>query len=413
LRGQSPQAREEPAKTDEFVILAHSLAAIRGTLKVSKKSRLAIADPSLWHPTCLLRPQGTSFWKVALLKMFGLQDSSHRLDFTPIVQPSPHTRTRPAQPVLHDSQKLFAGIVRSAVAVAREAEAEAVIIVSDVSIDWDVVRKLCPPLKIIFASINAALLAEARQIGISAIEIEIADTTVHEQLSQAVLDSVADELVSQGSAVVALYSAIERDTIDTVSVFQLNERLGRLTARDLKRLETKLPLETLKVVVDLAVEIGQEGREGKPTGTMFVVGDHRKVLEQSKPAGWDAAKGYTRKERSLFDPRVREIIKEVSQMDGAFIVASDGTIESASRIIDTAPVELSLSHGLGSRHFAAAAITKNTRAIAVVVSQSSGTVRIFQDGQIVLRIEPFRRPMTWRETASAEAAETHLEDFED
>lgn len=337
--------------------------------------------------------------------MFDLQDSSHRLDFTTFANTSLHARTRPAQPVLHDSQKLFPGIVRSAVALAKEADAEAVIIVSDVGIDWEVVQKLCAPLKIIFASIKTQLLAEARENGISAIEIEIPDTTVHERLSQAVLDSVADELVSQGSAVVALYSAIERDTIDTVSVFRMNERLGRLTARDLKRLETNLPLETLKVVVDLAVEIGQEGREGMPVGTMFVVGDHRKVLEQSQPAGWDAAKGYPRKERSLFDPRVREIVKEVSQMDGAFIVASDGTIESASRIIDTAPVEVSLSHGLGSRHFAAAAITRNTKAIAVVVSQSSGTVRIFQDGQIVLRIEPFRRPMTWRETASAEGAE--------
>ena len=45
----------------------------------------------------------------------------------------------------------------------------------------------------------------------------------------------------------------------------------------------------------------------------------------------------------------------------------------------------------------AAAVSKVSRAIAVVVSESTGTVRIFQDGEVMLRIEPLRRPMKWHE----------------
>ena len=56
-----------------------------------------------------------------------------------------------------------------------------------------------------------------------------------------------------------------------------------------------------------------------------------------------------------------------------------------------------MTKGLGSRHFAGAAISKNTKAIAVVVSQSNGTVRIFQDGEVVLRIEPLQRALKWKE----------------
>ena len=130
---------------------------------------------------------------------------------------------------------------------------------------------------------------------------------------------------------------------------------------------------------------------------MFVVGDHRKVSEQSRPGGFDAMKGYTRKERTLMDPKVREGIKELAQLDGMFVVSADGTVESSARIIDTPPVELTMTTGLGSRHFSGAAISKNTKAIAVVVSQSSGTVRIFQNGEVVLRIEPMQRAMKWKD----------------
>ncbi len=305
-----------------------------------------------------------------------------------------------------DSRKLNSAILESATGLARATGADAIIIVSDVDLEWNEIQQKCSGISVIFASVARNLLESAQHAGFLTIEIEIPESTVYEQLTQAVLDSVADELVASGSTIVAIYSGIDRENMDTVSVFKLSERLGRLTARDLKRLETKVPLETLKVVVDLAVEIGREGREGKPVGTIFVVGDHRKVLEQSQSAVWDAVKGYSRKERSLFDSRVRENVKEIAQMDGAFVVASDGTIEATCRIIDTAPVELSMSHGLGSRHYSAAAISKNTQAISVVVSESNGTVRIFQNGQIVLRIEPLRRAMKWKDTVSAASIET-------
>ena len=102
---------------------------------------------------------------------------------------------------------------------------------------------------------------------------------------------------------VALYSGFEADTIDSISVIDLDEHLGRLTVRDLRQLETRVPLDTLKIVVDLAVEIGREGREGKPVGTLFVVGDTRKVMASSHAAGFDPVRGYSRKERNLTIPR--------------------------------------------------------------------------------------------------------------
>ena len=155
----------------------------------------------------------------------------------------------------------------------------------------------------------------------------------------------------------------------------------------------------LKAVVDLATEIGREGREGKMVGSLIVVGDVRNVLTRTRALGFDPFKGYKRKERNVRDPRVREAIKEIAQMDGGFIVARDGTVESACRIIDAPTSGLTLPKGLGTRHWAAAAITNVTNALAVVVSQSTGTVRLFQKGEVILRIAPMQhaRAMKWQD----------------
>jgi DNA integrity scanning protein DisA with diadenylate cyclase activity len=216
------------------------------------------------------------------------------------------------------------------------------------------------------------------------------------QLSQALLEAIADELLQSGDKVVAMYPGFEMHDIDTLSVISLGEHLARLTSRDLQRLETQVPLETLRTVVDLAIEIGREGREGKPVGTLFVVGHHRKVLKLSHEQVHDPFRGYSAKERQIRDARVRESVKEIAQLDGAFIISSDGVMLSAGRHLDAPATGITLSKGLGARHWAAAAISKATKAIAIAVSESTGTVRIFQDGKVVLRIEPMHRAMKWQ-----------------
>ncbi len=291
----------------------------------------------------------------------------------------------------------FESLVTSASLVATATDADGILFLLDFDTDWEFLKKQCDKTRLIIASHSKDIVENAAAHEIATIHFEIHETSIHDRLTQSILDSIASEYVMPGSSVVAVYSNFDIDDPDTVSVIKLNERLGRLTARDLQRLETNVPLETLKCVVDLAVQIGREGREGKTVGTMFVVGDHRRVLEQSRPAGFDFVRGYTRKERNIMDARVREGLKEIAQMDGAFVVAADGTIESSCRIIDTNPVDITMTTGLGTRHYSGAAISKNTKAVAVVVSQSNGTVRIFQGGEVVLRIEPLRRALKWKE----------------
>ncbi|MBM4004013.1 MAG: hypothetical protein FJ295_12130 [Planctomycetes bacterium] len=291
---------------------------------------------------------------------------------------------------------LFGKLIDLAVRLCAEAQADALLIMLPGPTDWERLREHCDRYKVIVSAESAEHLAGAAEAGLEALALEQSDVPVAEKMTQALLLGVAREMLQPGAGVVAVYSGFEDDVVDSLSFIWLDEHLGRLTARDLQKLGTSVPLETLKTVVDVAVEIGREGREGKPVGTMFVVGDTRRVLQHVHPAGFDPVKGYGRKDRSLHDSRVREAIKEIAPLDGAFIISSDGTVEKACQLIDATHASLTLSRGLGSRHWAAAAISKVTSAVAVVVSESNGTVRIFQNGEVVLRVEPFRRAMKWK-----------------
>jgi len=297
----------------------------------------------------------------------------------------------------HRFDEPFAAYVSLASLLAKAHDVDALLLMLSGPTDWQQLKSHVHAIRLVVAADTPEELAGAAEADLATIVLNMADSPVIEKLTQAILTGVARDIFAPGSGVVVVYSGFEADTIDSISFIRLDEHLGRLTARDLRQLETSVPLETLKTVVDLAIEIGREGREGKAIGTLFVVGDTRKVLSHVQPAGFDPVKGYPRPERDLDDPRVREAVKEIAGLDGAIIVAADGTVEKAAQLIDAPYADLTLSKGLGARHWAGAAISKVTNAIAVVVSQSSGTVRIFQNGEVMLRIEPLRQAMKWRD----------------
>lgn len=290
------------------------------------------------------------------------------------------------------------------------AGAAGLLLLPERPMDWEAVRELAGPGCRVLVATTERHVEAVQQAGLIPIEVDPHEASIADQITLALIEAVANDLLSSGARVAVAYTAFDSDGLDSLSLIRLGERLERLSARDLRALETSVPFETLKAVVDVAAEIGREGREGKSVGTLIVVGDSREVLARSRTLGFDPFKGYKRKERNLRDSRVREAIKEIAQLDGAFVVSRDGTVEAACRIIDAPTTGLTLPKGLGTRHWAAAAITKVTASVAVVVSQSTGTVRLFQDGEIVLRIAPIgrARALKWTDFETEPPASTVL-----
>jgi diadenylate cyclase len=145
--------------------------------------------------------------------------------------------------------------------------------------------------------------------------------------------------------------------------------------------------ETLQAVIDLAIEIAREGREGRKVGTLFTVGAEDQVLARSRSLILDPLAGHAADDRRIGEPNARETIKELAQLDGGFIVSGEGIALSACRYFESRLPQEQQPLGLGTRHLAAASISSTTNTIAVVVSESS-VVRVYSKGHLITEILP-------------------------
>jgi len=145
--------------------------------------------------------------------------------------------------------------------------------------------------------------------------------------------------------------------------------------------------EVLESLIELAVEIAREGREGRRIGTLFTLGDEDAVLAKSRSLILNPLEGHAETLRHVSDPNLRGTVKELAQLDGAFVVSSTGIVVAACRYLDAAASPIELPLGLGSRHIAAAHISSATRAVGIVVSESA-VVRLFCHGALIGEIIP-------------------------
>src|SRR5436305_7863046 len=152
---------------------------------------------------------------------------------------------------------------------------------------------------------------------------------------------------------------------------------------------TEYDPDVLESLIELAVAIAREGREGKRVGTLFMLGDENAVLARSRSLILDPLLGHPESARHITDLNLRGTIKELAQLDGGFVVSQSGIVLSACRYLDgiASEVEVEVPLGLGSRHIAAANMSAVTKAVGIVVSESS-VVRIFCHGQLVGEIIP-------------------------
>jgi diadenylate cyclase len=295
-------------------------------------------------------------------------------------------------------------LVKATRRLADENGVETVLLIAELPYDFAEIAKYLRKVRLVVASEQPDVQRAASEDKVDLIPLLHEPQTRQVQIRQSILEGITDELLTSGARIIVLYAGFDRDRLDSFSLVDLEEELIGLTARDLRKIDTDVPLNTLRLVVDLAVEIGAEGREGKPIGTLFVVGNHRTVMKMSEEQVHDPFRGYTQKECQIRDPRVQESIKELACIDGAFVVSAEGIVIAAGRILKPPKLGVSVSAGLGARHHAAASISKATESVAIAVSESTGTVRIFHDGKVVLRIEQAGSgvgPMRWENDPEA------------
>jgi diadenylate cyclase len=140
-------------------------------------------------------------------------------------------------------------------------------------------------------------------------------------------------------------------------------------------------------LIAIALRLAAEGREGRPLGTIFVLGGNNELTPYLRQLVLNPCAGHSQSRRNIHEDSFFETIREFAALDGAFIVNKRGIVEAAGVYLDAPSQGARLPEGLGARHSAAAGITAVTKAVALVVSESSGTITAFHGGRLVLKLE--------------------------
>ncbi len=219
------------------------------------------------------------------------------------------------------------------------------------------------------------------------LELPFASLNRSGSIELALLLAVSRGVFRKSDRVVSVSGRPGSGFLDTISVAEVGTEFPLLLSGKASFPLGDIEPQTLEKVLQLTMELAQEGREGRPVGTLFVIGDFQRVQHHYQQMVMNPFHGYADEERNLLDPSLEETIKEFSTIDGAFIVRGDGVLLAAGAYLKPEKGEIEVPAGLGARHTAAAAITSVTAAIAVVLSQSTGNVSLFAGGKLALMLQ--------------------------
>ena len=272
-------------------------------------------------------------------------------------------------------------IIRAAVALATKSNVDHLLYVGDLPLPEEAFRgKPRARKKLVQAVVGVSQREVIEAAGIPVLPLPDYDLGRPEKLKIALVSGIARGLYKEGDVVVGLLArkpAAMPDSILVVTVGQEEEdgSFGFLQAEGVSA-------GVMDALIELAVSIGVEGWEGRPVGALFVVGDSSIVMEKSRQLTLNPFQGYSEDEKNIMNPDVRHALHAFAVLDGAFIVREDGVVVAAGRYLNfDEEQDLDVPLGLGARHMAAAGISRDTEAIAIVVSQTSGSVRVFRARQ--------------------------------
>lgn len=281
-------------------------------------------------------------------------------------------------------------LIETACNISKKIKAKGVLLYADMIEDYEDLFKIGQEknVDLILAIKDELSYQEAKGVFKNVLKIPNISLGRINQIKMAIIQALSEGIVKKGEKWVCLSGMPNSKALDNLLILDFGKEFEILSSTDLPIISEIVKPEVFECVLKLALEISSEGKEGrKPIGTIFVLGKHEDVLKFSHPMVINPFQGYPEEERNILDQRLKETVKEFSSIDGAFILREDGVILAAGRHLDASGENIEIPLGLGSRHRAAAGITSLTDALAIVVSEETGGVRIFHHGKIFMEID--------------------------
>ncbi len=279
-------------------------------------------------------------------------------------------------------------MIEHAVKIAHEIKANAFLVcvdvINDTSLIMDEIKK---DMGFIIVSREDENISDELKKDAQVIYIPNVNLTRVGKIKIAIAKGIVLGILKRGDKVVCLSGVPRFGYADSIFVIDVGREFEILTSDFINDVLENVRPEVFNAALNIALELAAQGREYRKVGTIFVLGDDEKVMQLSRQMIINPFSGYSEEQLNILNPELEETIKELSAIDGAFVIKENGVLVTAGRHLSAALDSRDFPPGLGSRHIAAAGITSVTKAVAIVISESSGNVSVFKNGKLFVTIE--------------------------
>ena len=276
-------------------------------------------------------------------------------------------------------------LLREVIKISRESKCSGIMLIGNVNLDYIDTEELFDGIKVVQIIHDKCLenpIIDDLHLSLKIkTSVDVGGWT--SRFRGIILLGVTQKVIYPNEKLCCVGSNQESGVIDTILIIEVQNELGTIFGINSEISQDDIKPEVLERVVSIASELATEGREGKPVGCLFVIGDINKISLFMKPLVLNPFFGYKENERNILNMPIDETIKEYSLIDGAIVISGDGIVESAGTLIYTPDHNVVMPAGYGTRHAAAASISWAAECISVVVSESTRTVTLFKDGKML------------------------------
>jgi len=279
-------------------------------------------------------------------------------------------------------------MIESAVKMARDVKAGIVLLCADVKKEFaELPEDVKKSIHFILVTQENENLPEMLAKYVRKLDVPNVNLTRMGKIKIAIAKGIVSGLLKKNDKIICLSGVPKFGYADSIFFIDVGKEFEILTYDFISDIVEAVEPEVFNAVLNIACELAAQGRESRKVGTIFVLGDDEKVMQLSRQMIMNPFQGHPEDDRNILNPDLEETIKEYSSIDGAFVIKSNGVIITAGRHLSAALESKDFPSGLGSRHIAAAGITNLTKAVAIVVSQSTGDVTVFKNGRLFVTIE--------------------------
>ncbi|MDR1595503.1 MAG: diadenylate cyclase [Puniceicoccales bacterium] len=273
--------------------------------------------------------------------------------------------------------------LRNSVDIASRAKCTSVMLFADIAVDSIEMEEIFDDIRLIRVSQSNPEVEPIFHDSHIELQVKIGPPNWTHGFRGAILFGITREIIACDEKICCIGCNATLDLLDTLFIIDVQKEFRPVFTSSAKLLQCEIKPEVLERTLSIASEIAAEGREGKPVGCLFVVGDISKISLFMKPLVLNPFYGYPEGDRNILNPFMDETVKEFSLIDGAFVIRGDGIIESAGTLIYTPNHNIIMPSGFGARHAAAASISWAAGCIAIAISESTRNVTLFQNGQML------------------------------